>query len=477
MNLLRRRLALPCLATLLLAACGGGGDDKGGNGDTQPPTAALTAPADLAAGLSGTVTLKADASDDVGVAGVEFQVDGQPLGSELTAAPYQASLDTATLAPGQHVLRVRARDAAGNRSGWSAVTVSVSGSQTIGQGFTKNEAWVAGLSNATALAQAPDGRLFVAEQGGRLRVVKNGVLQATPFHAFTVDASGERGLIGVALHPGFASNGWVYVYYTSPEGGAHNRISRLVAAGDVSDGAETVLVDLPPLSSATNHNGGGLHFGPDGKLYLGVGENASPNRSQDLSDPFGKLLRFNDDGSIPGDNPFYATQSGLARAVWAYGLRNPYTFAFEPGTGRLHINDVGQSTWEEIDVGVAGANYGWPASEGPQGVSGSIAGPLFTYKHSAASPPGSGPGGFFTGFAIAGGAFYPATGGGFPAAYRGNYFFADFVGKWIARLDAGNGHAAYAFATLAGSPVDLLVGTDGALYALTRSSITRIQAD
>ena len=109
-----------------------------------------------------------------------------------------------------------------------------------------------------------------------------------------------------------------------------------------------------------------MHFGSDGKLYVGVGENADAALAQNLASPFGKLLRFNEDGTIPTDNPYYATQSGLARAVWASGLRNPFTFAVQPGTGRIHINDVGQDTWEEINLGVAGANYGWPSSEGPE---------------------------------------------------------------------------------------------------------------
>ena len=188
-------------------------------------------------------------------------------------------------------------------------------------------------------------------------------------------------------------------------------------------------------------------------------------RSQNLTSPFGKLLRFNEDGTIPADNPFFNTQQGQARAIWAFGLRNPFTFAVQPVTGRIHINDVGEGTWEEINVGAAGANYGWPNSEGPDNVSGSIVAPLFAYKHSAAVPPGSGPGGFFTGFSIAGGAFYPAT-GNFPAPYRGNYFFADFVSKFVGRLDLANDNAAYAFASISDSPVDMLVGTDGALYVL-----------
>jgi glucose/arabinose dehydrogenase len=458
-----------------LSSCGGGSDSSAGVNDTQPPTVALGAPANFADGLTGTVALAATATDDVGVVGVEFQIDGVAIGAEDTSAPYQASLDTAAFTSGQHVLRARARDAAGNLSAWASATVRFGGNVNTPQGFTRSDAWVTGLLSATAFAQAPDGRFFVAEQGGALRVVKNGALLAAPFVTLSVDAAGERGLIGVALHPNFAANGFVYLHYTTGAGGAHNRISRFVAIGDVAAGAETVLVDLPALSGATNHNGGAMHFGLDGKLYVGVGDNANSAKAQNLADPFGKLLRFNDDGSVPTDNPNFATQTGLARAVWAAGLRNPFTFAIQPGSGRIHINDVGQNTWEEINLGAPGANYGWPQSEGPDNVSAGLAAPLFAYKHSAATPAGSGPGGFFTGFAIAGGAFYPAS-GPFPASHRGNYFFADYVSGFVARLDLANGNAAYAFARGLSSPVDLRVGTDGALYVLTRSSVVRFSA-
>jgi len=465
----------------VLAACGGGGSEGGAGPvgsrapDIAAPTATLTAPAALASGLGGTIAVSASALDDVGVTGVEFQIDGVAIGGVDTAAPYETTLDTSAYPAGQHVLRARASDAAGNVSPWSSATVSFGGAATQPAGFTRNESWLTGLANATAFAQAPDGRLFVAEQGGTLRVVKNGALLATPFVSIAVDSAGERGLIGVALSPDFATNGFVYVYATRTAGGTHNRISRFTAAGDVAaPGSEATLVDLPNLSTATNHNGGGMRFGPDGKLYVGVGENANPPQAQDLGNPFGKLLRFDEAGTIPADNPFFATQSGLARAIWAYGLRNPYTFAFEPATGHLHINDVGQNTWEEIDVGAAGANYGWPASEGPDNVGAGVTAPLFAYKHSAADPAGSGPGGFITGFAIAGGAFYPAA-GPFPDGYRGQYYFADFVSRFVARLDVAN-DAAYAFASLSGAPVDLLVGNDGALYVLTRSGVTRISA-
>ena len=458
----------------LLGACGGGSSQN-----TQPmPGFTLTQPTNFASGLTGTVQVSATASEDVGVASVEFELDGVALGTADTAAPYAASLDTTAYASGQHVLRARARDAAGNVSAWATATLQFGGSRTQPAGFTRNESWVTGLSNATAFAQAGDGRFFIAEQGGNLRVVNNGVLLSAPFVTVgSIDQQGERGLLGVALDPAFATNGYVYLYHTVLAGGvSHNQVSRFTANGDVAAAAsELVLIDLPALSSASNHNGGALHFGIDGKLYVGVGENASPAKAQDLADPFGKLLRFNGDGTIPSDNPFYATQTGLARAVWAYGLRNPFTFAVQPGSGRIHINDVGQDTWEEINLGAPGANYGWPRSEGPDNVGTGITGPLFTYKHSAASPAGSGQGGFFTGFAIAGGDFYPDS-GPYPAGYRGQYYFAEFGSKYVGRIDLANGNAAYAFASLTGNPVDLHVALDGAVYVLTRDSIVRISA-
>ncbi|HZV92040.1 MAG TPA: PQQ-dependent sugar dehydrogenase [Caldimonas sp.] len=473
----RPLLGLACAAIAgVLAGCGG--SVSGGGSGNPPGTLTLTAPANLANGLTGSIALAASVPDGSDVTSVEFQIDGVTIGTPDTSAPYTATVDASAYPSGQHVLRARSSSAGGAVSPWSSALVKFGGNVTQPAGFTRNESWVTGLTNATAFAQAPDGRIFVCEQGGSLRVIKNGVLLPTPFATFNnVDSTGERGLIGVALHPNFASNGYVYVYSTRKAGTiSHNRISRLTANGDVAAAVpELAIVDLPNLSTATNHNGGGMHFGADGKLYVGVGENANPPQAQDLSQPFGKLLRINDDGTFPGDNPFFATQAGFGQAVWAYGLRNPYTFAVDPTSGRILINDVGQDTWEEIDAGAAGANYGWPNSEGPDNVTTGITGPIFAYKHSDASPPGSGPGGFFVGGAIAGGSFYPAT-GPFPAGYQGQYYFADYVGQFVGRLDTANGNAAYAFATLSGSPVDLLVGIDGAVYVLTRSGVTRISS-
>ena len=479
-----RRLMLIVVAPLLLN-CGGAGSGGASSenefvptgSDTMAPQATLTAPANLATDLSGVLALGAVANDNIAVTRVEFEVDGLDAGTDDTA-PFAASVNTADHAAGQHVLRARARDAAGNVPAWSAATVKFGGSTSVPAGFTKNERFITGLSRATALAQAPDGRLFIAEQGGVVRVFRAGELLPQPFVQLAVDASGERGLIGITLHPDFPATPYVFVHYTVLAGasGAHNRISRFTAQGDQAmPSSELVLVDLPSLSTATNHNGGALHFGTDGKLYVGVGENADPSKSQDLSNPLGKLLRFNSDGSIPADNPFFATQQGLARAVWAYGLRNPFSFAVDPASGRLYINDAGANTWEEINAARAGANFGWPGSEGPDNVGAGITAPLFAYRHSDAAPPGSGPGGFFTGFAIAGGTFYPVA-GAFPAPYRNNYFFADFGRRFIGRLDPANDNAAYAFASISDAPVDMLVGIDGALLVLGRAGVTRISS-
>jgi glucose/arabinose dehydrogenase len=330
-----------------------------------------------------------------------------------------------------------------------------------------SETTISGIASPTAMEIAPDGRIFVCEQTGRLRVVKNGVLLPTPFVTLTVDSAGERGLLGIAFDPAFATNNFVYVYYTVPIDPRHNRVSRFTANGDVAvPGSETILLELDNLSTATNHNGGAIHFGPDGKLYVAVGENANPGNSQSVDNRLGKMLRINSNGSIPTDNPFFNFAVGANRSIWAMGLRNPFTFAFQPGTTRMFINDVGQNTWEEINDGIAGSNYGWPASEGPTTVP-TFRSPLFAYTH------GNGP---TTGCAIAGGAFYNPLNVRFPATFFGKYFFADLCSGWIRTFDPATSTAAD-FASGIASPVDLKVSADGSLYylAIGSGSLSRIQ--
>ena len=334
--------------------------------------------------------------------------------------------------------------------------VALSAASTLPPGFTERLV-ASGLVNPTAMAIAPDGRLFICQQGGQLRVVKDGVLLATPFVTLTVSSAGERGLLGVAFDPAFESNRFVYVYYTATTPTIHNRVSRFTAAGDVAaSGSEVVLMDLETLG-ATNHNGGAIHFGVDGKLYVAVGENAVGSNSQTLANRLGKMLRINANGTIPSDNPFFDEASGVNRSIWALGLRNPFTFSIQPLTGRIFINDVGQGAWEEINDGLAGANYGWPATEGP------TTDPRFVTPFHAYDRRGTGE------CAIAGGAFYNPAIAQFPSEFVGKYFFADLCGGWIRRLNTENRTVA-GFAAGIQAPVDLKVSDEGSLYYLARGS-------
>ncbi|WP_276368948.1 PQQ-dependent sugar dehydrogenase [Chryseolinea sp. H1M3-3] len=323
-----------------------------------------------------------------------------------------------------------------------------------------------GIANPTAMAFAPDGRIFVAQQAGRLRVIKNNTLLPTSFVQLTVNATGERGLIGIALDPDFVLNNYIYLYYTVPGTPAHNRISRFTANGDIAQAdSEVIILELDPLSNATNHNGGAMHFGLDGKLYVAIGENANSAHAQNLDTYHGKLLRINKDGSVPGGNPF-PTGSEQRKRVWAYGLRNPYTFSIHPETGRILVNDVGQVTWEEInDATTGGKNFGWPTTEGKFNAASfpNLTNPIYAYPHG---------GGDGKGCAITGGTFFYPSNTNYPAEYFGKYFFQDLCNRWINTLDVmATTTTRFSFATsIGGNSLALSVGPDGNLYYLSRSS-------
>ena len=325
---------------------------------------------------------------------------------------------------------------------------------TLPSGFTEG-LFASGLNSPTAMQFAPDGRLFVCEQGGALRVIKDGSLLPAPFVTLNVDSNGERGLLGVAFDPSFATNNFVYVYYTAKTPSVHNRISRFTANGDVAvTGSEFVLFDFDNLG-ADYHNGGALNFGADGKLYAAAGDNGNSANAQSMNTVLGKIIRLNSNGTIPTDNPFITQTSGRNRAIWALGLRNPFTFAFHPFAGDLFINDVGETSWEEINDGLAGANYGWPDTEGPT-TNPNYTSPRYAYSHSNGA------------CAITGGTFYAPLTAQFPSDYQNDYFFADYCAGWIRRLDPQAGNSVSTFATGLAAPVDLKVGNDGSLYYLTR---------
>lgn len=316
------------------------------------------------------------------------------------------------------------------------------------------------LISPTAVAIAPDGRIFVAEQSGQIRLIKNGVLLPTPFLQLLVDDLEERGLLGIALDPDFAVNHYVYVYYP-PAGVRAYRLSRFTADGDVALAGETILVQLPPYGSGYLHFGGGLRFAPDGTLYLSVGDHLRSDQAPLLTSVFGKMLRLNADGSIPTDNPFFSSTSGLNRAIWARGLRNPFNFDIHPRTGLMFINDVGQAAWDEINEGLPGADYGWPTTEGPTADPAFVS-PTYAYSHFGIFPD--------WGCAVTGAAFYAPEVPVFPPQYRDGYFFGDFCGRYVRYLDAAT-HAPTNFAFgLPGDVTDVDVGPDGSLYYLVRSS-------
>ncbi|RAW02967.1 PQQ-dependent sugar dehydrogenase [Pseudochryseolinea flava] len=333
--------------------------------------------------------------------------------------------------------------------------------QVLPTGFSRVRI-VTGINNPTAMAFAPtsDGRVFVTEQAGKLRVIKNNVLLPTPALSLTVSSPGERGLTGIILDPDFLVNRYVYLYYCLPNG-ANNRISRFTFTGDIIDPtSEVVILNLDPLGSATIHNSGCMRF-YNGKLFVAVGENSVGANAQNLDKNLGKLLRINADGSIPEGNPF-TTGSTQRRSVWAYGLRNPFTFDIQQSTGKIYINDVGGSKWEEIsDATVGGRNFGWPAVEG-NGTNPAYVNPIFAYAH------GVGDG---IGCAITGGAFYNPQTSNYPAQYIGKYFFQDFCTHWINYLDINaNGTVTRrSFGTgIGNNTVGLNISPDGNLHYLDR---------
>lgn len=314
------------------------------------------------------------------------------------------------------------------------------------------------ILNPTAMAVSPDGRIFITEQAGRIRVIDKGQLRSQPLLNIKtkVDSTGERGLLGIALDPNFLVNQWIYVYYTSKTPVIHNRVSRFkVESNSVVPGSEDVLLDIQPLNHFPNHNGGAIHFGLDGKLYIAVGENSVPSNAQTLANLKGKMLRINKDGTIPTDNPFYSSAQGINRAIWALGLRNPFTFAVQPETGIIFINDVGQNIAEEINRGIKGANYGWPIIEG-NGSNPKYRNPVATYSHANVLCA-----------AIVGSAFYNPIVEQFPAHFVGDYFFGDFCGGWIRRFDATT-REIKPFASGFNTLVDIQVDPDGTLYILQK---------
>jgi glucose/arabinose dehydrogenase/PKD repeat protein len=369
-------------------------------------------------------------------------------------------------------------------------------------GFTDTLAYT--VTAPTAIASTPDRRLLITQDAGQLRVVRNGRLVAAPALDLAppldpeprVCSTGERGLLGVTADPAFATNHFIYLFWTFKKFGTCevgsprtpvNRIARYTLGNDdkVVPGSERVLVDNI-ASPATNHNAGDLRFGSDGLLYATTGDGGckigdatlcaglNPN-SRRLDILNGKVLRVTRNGGIPTGNPFSGTAgarrcgdpagvppgSGPCLEAFAWGFRNPFRFALQPGTNRFLVNDVGQATWEEVDALVAGRDYGWNLREGPCARDSltdcgptTFQNPVFSYSHADGCA------------SITGGAFVPA--GLWPEPWSGSYLFADFVCGGIYRMApaAGGGYTRQPFLPDAPKPVHLAFGPHGDTSAL-----------
>ena len=320
---------------------------------------------------------------------------------------------------------------------------SPSGGGPPGEGGVRLVEVMDGLEAPVHLsAPVGDRRLFVVEQPGRIRIVRDGQLLATPFLDLTakVGSGGERGLLSVAFHPRYAQNGYLYVNYTDRAG--DTRIERYRVSGDAdrADAASAQLV-ISIAQPYPNHNGGQVAFGPDGMLYVGMGDGGSGGdplgHGQNANTLLGDLLRLDVDRgtpyAIPAGNPFVG-QAGKRPEIWATGLRNPWRFSFDRQEGMLYLADVGQSRWEEVNVvpaARAGVNYGWNVMEGAHCYNAAscaqegLALPVLEYEH-----PG--------GCSVTGGFVYR---GRAIASIRGHYFYGDFCGGWVRSFRLVNGQA------------------------------------
>jgi glucose/arabinose dehydrogenase len=337
--------------------------------------------------------------------------------------------------------------------------------QTYPAGFS--EVKVGTLYYPTSMAKAPDGRIFVTEKAGKVKIIKAGAVLPSSFLTVSVDQLNERGLSCVALDPDFSTNHYIYIYYTTSGSPIHNRLSRFTANGDlVVPGSEVTIMDFEPLSNSI-HNGGGMAFGPDGKLYIGIGNDNVNSYSQDLSNYKGKILRINSDGSVPSGNPFSGSES--EKRIWAYGLRNPWSLAFQPGTTKLFVNEVGEGAWEEVnDATIAGRNFGWPATEGATS-NPAYTTPVYTYHHGAT--------GTNNGCAVTGGTFFNPSSTNYPSMYTGKYFFIDYCNNWINYLDLSSGVVKHDFATDLPNALNyVMTGPDGNLYyfSISKNAVYKI---
>jgi len=335
-----------------------------------------------------------------------------------------------------------------------------------------------GIHAPHTLRTAPDGRTFLLQQGGRVRIIAHGTLRAKAALRIPDDQiiamNGSAGLLGIAFPPGFrsAATQYVYLLYThAPMPGyayRHNVVTRWQINGNVIDpSSEDILIHLDPLVTdtggfATEHYGGDMEFGADGKLYVTTGDISKAGNSQSFKNRHGKVLRYNPNGSIPSDNPFYATTTGRNRAIWTYGFRNPFKLAIDKLSGQMVLGDVGDHQFEEVNVlstGAGGSNYGWPLYEGPTSTPGFVS-PIYAYPHSDQAP--------VFGCSVIGGDIYRPRTPTFPDITSGDFIFADLCQGWLRTVDPSTGVLGPVLVSGLYLPVDASVARNGSIYIIQR---------
>jgi len=436
----------------LFAACGGGSEVS----VVITTGSLLVSVSGLPAGVDGNVAIS-------GPGGFTLTIPATQTSTSLTPGTYTVTASEVLSGSAAYTPQPATQTVAVSAGATANASVSYASATTLGLAL---EEVVSGLSAPLFLA-APTGdtRLFIVERAGRIRIVQSGALLATPFLDISprVSTAGERGLLSMTFDPQYASNGFFFVFFTDPDGDiAIERFQVSSGNPDLADPASSLRILTIGHRDFANHNGGLVAFGPDGFLYIGTGDGGGGGdplgNGQNLGSLLGKLLRIDvrnasvaQPYAIPPLNPFVG-QSGRRGEIWAYGLRNPWRYAFDAVTGSVYIADVGQNTREEVNVASAaapGLNYGWNITEGSLCFASSacttqgLSLPVLEYAHDANG-----------GCSITGGYVY--RGSALPEL-RGRYFYSDFCNGWLRSFLHGGGTA--------GERVDWNVANVGQIFS------------
>lgn len=320
------------------------------------------------------------------------------------------------------------------------------------------------MTAPTSVRVAPDGRIFVFDLFGSIKIFQTNIgFNATLFGNVSVNATGDRGLLGAVFDRDFTNHPYVYVHYVGTDDKV--RIGRFNAATDI--GTNFTVLYTAPSASGFQHAGGGITMGPDNKIYFGIGDSGTPTNSQDLTKIHGKIHRINRDGTVPV-NPFVG-QAGVADTIYDYGVRNPFRLTTDSQTGTIYVGDVGFNTWEEINIIQPGKNYGWATQEGPCSNACPYENPIYWYPHQFGTNNTNDA-------SIVAGPVY--RGSAYPASYQGKMFVTDYVQGFIRLIDPSTTSNNYTtFSTANGTVIDMDVGPDGKLYFITINSPTIYRLD